>query len=423
MANLLNRARMTTATTGTGAVTLGSAVASYFSFAEAGAVNATAYSYVIEEGDDFEIGSGTYTSSGTTLSRDTVTASKIGGTAGTSKMNLAGNAQIFITGRAQDIITPTYAMFASGTALDFGAGDYKFIHASGQVSTDSSDRLQIGSATNTPGCDAAGTALTNGVFQIIGTNTTTSTEVFARFSNDAASPVFVLEKSRGTSPGSFTVVQSGDLLGQIIFAGSDDTDFAPAAAIRVNVDGTPGNNDMPGRIAFYTTADGAGNASESVRISNSGATSFPRITTTASAANAFLDSGSSPANNLLRSTSSVRYKRDIEPIDDERVDAFFEKANPIWFRSTSENDNPEHSFYSFSAEEIAEIDPRLAVFGYRAEDMEWDDKELCFYPKNGAEKVPDGIQTAPMVAMMFNKMRRMASEIAELKKSLEQAGS
>lgn len=126
---LLNSARMTTATTGTGTVTLGSAVAKYFTFAEAGAVNATVYSYRIEEGNDFEIGIGTYTSSGTTFSRDTVTASKIGGTAGTSKMNLAGAAEIIIVARAQDFDVPNPTTIELGgpgvsdtTLGRFGAG-------------------------------------------------------------------------------------------------------------------------------------------------------------------------------------------------------------------------------------------------------------------------------------------------------------
>jgi hypothetical protein len=104
MAALLNRARMSTATTGTGTVTLGSAVTGYASFVEAGAVNATVYSYCIEDGNDFEIGVGTYTSSGTTFSRDTVTLSKISGTSGTTKLNLSGSAEIFITAREQDLL-------------------------------------------------------------------------------------------------------------------------------------------------------------------------------------------------------------------------------------------------------------------------------------------------------------------------------
>lgn len=113
MVALLNRARMTTATTGTGTVTLGTAVTGYATFAEAGAVNATKYAYCIEDGNDFEFGLGTYTASGTTFSRDTVTISKISGTAGTSKINLSGTAQIFVTPRAQDLSAPTKQIFTS----------------------------------------------------------------------------------------------------------------------------------------------------------------------------------------------------------------------------------------------------------------------------------------------------------------------
>ena len=93
----VDRAWMGTATTGTGTITLGSAETGYFTFAEAGVGNGDTVSYTILDGNDFEIGVGTYTSSGTTLSRDTVVASKIGGTAGTSKINLSGSATVFVT--------------------------------------------------------------------------------------------------------------------------------------------------------------------------------------------------------------------------------------------------------------------------------------------------------------------------------------
>lgn len=111
MAKIVNRAGMATATTGTGTVTLGAAIAGMLTFAEAGVANADAkIPYLITEGNDFEIGLGTYTSSGTTLSRDTVLASKIGGTAGTSKMNLAGAAQVRIVALAEHINTASKQM-------------------------------------------------------------------------------------------------------------------------------------------------------------------------------------------------------------------------------------------------------------------------------------------------------------------------
>lgn len=94
-------------TPGTGTVTLGSAMDnSFFTFAEAGVADASVVTYRIEFGLDVEIGRGTYTSSGTTLSRDTVLASKIGGTAGTSKIDInAAGATVRIVMAAADFAT------------------------------------------------------------------------------------------------------------------------------------------------------------------------------------------------------------------------------------------------------------------------------------------------------------------------------
>lgn len=97
MSKLVNRAKMTTATTGTGTVTLGTAADGYQTFASAGVVNGDVVRYVIEDGNAWEIGTGTYTSSGTTLSR-TVSESSNADTA----INLSGSAFVYITAAAED---------------------------------------------------------------------------------------------------------------------------------------------------------------------------------------------------------------------------------------------------------------------------------------------------------------------------------
>jgi hypothetical protein len=107
MTKVFNRARMTTSTTGTGTITLDSAVAGFATFAEAGVSDGDEVAYTITEGNDYENGVGTYTASGTTLSRDTVRDSKIGGSHGTSKMNLGGGAEVFISPHAEDVVTPS----------------------------------------------------------------------------------------------------------------------------------------------------------------------------------------------------------------------------------------------------------------------------------------------------------------------------
>jgi len=97
MVVLANRAKMATATTGTGTINLGAAVTDYQTFAGAGVVDADVVRYVIEDGSAWEIGTGTYTASGTTLSR-TVTESSNSDSA----INLSGSAIVFIGATAED---------------------------------------------------------------------------------------------------------------------------------------------------------------------------------------------------------------------------------------------------------------------------------------------------------------------------------
>jgi hypothetical protein len=82
--------------------------------------------------------------------------------------------------------------------------------------------------------------------------------------------VLAFGKSRGSSAGSYTAVASGDGLGWLDFYGADGTNMVRAATISTEVDGTPGANDMPGRLVFSTTADGASSPTERMRINNLG---------------------------------------------------------------------------------------------------------------------------------------------------------
>ena len=101
MVRLVNRAKMATATTGTGTITLGAASDGFQTFAGAGIVDGDLVRYVIEEGDNFEIGTGTYTASGTTLTRNPSESSAAG-----AAITLAGEALVFLTAANADI-SPT----------------------------------------------------------------------------------------------------------------------------------------------------------------------------------------------------------------------------------------------------------------------------------------------------------------------------
>jgi len=95
--------------------------------------------------------------------------------------------------------------------------------------------------------------------------------VFTAWSTTAGhGPALSFAHSKSNTIGTQSIVADGDNLGRITFYGSDGTAFIAGARITSQVDGTPGTNDMPGRLLFETTPDGAAAALERMRIDSNG---------------------------------------------------------------------------------------------------------------------------------------------------------
>jgi len=255
--------------------------------------------------------------------------------------------------------------------------------------------------------------------QTHGDSTNAAAAAVYRWSNDTGPARNFLVKSRGAAIGTNTIVQSGDTLSEWITYGANGTGFNPASSVRTTSDGTPGaSNDMPAKLELMVTADGSGALGTGLTVRQNKAIEFPSISTTASAANAFLDSAAN--NNLLRSTSSLRYKTDVEPIEYARAEAFLLRAKPIWYHSRASADKLESgdakSFYSFGAEDLAAIDPRLVYWGYHDDDYEVtveDDTEVRTL-RPDAKPSPMGRDDGAIIAFLTTLVQDLAARVAKL---------
>jgi hypothetical protein len=138
-----------------------------------------------------------------------------------------------------------------------------------RLRVDSDGRLLVGTSTS------AGVGAT---LQAIGD----TAAQFHRGENSTSGASITISKSRNTVYGSNTIVQNGDLIGTIVFRADDGTDYnSTAALVGCEVDGTPGANDMPGRLVFKTTEDGASSPTERMKISSRGEVKISHSNTTA----------------------------------------------------------------------------------------------------------------------------------------------
>ena len=149
----------------------------------------------------------------------------------------------------------------SQLALD-GATNVFAISGTERARIDSSGRLLVGTST------ARTLGSVTAALEIEGTSFSGSSISLVNNENTANGAFLNFGKSRGASVGSNTIVNSGDNIAHILFYGANGSGANVAAAIDVQVDGTPGANDMPGRLVFSVTADGAASPTEALRISN-----------------------------------------------------------------------------------------------------------------------------------------------------------
>ncbi len=296
-------------------------------------------------------------------------------------------------------------------------GAYPLVFATNdtqRAQIDSSGRLLVGTNTARTAVFFNGDANSNPLTQIEqsgvgGASAGAALSVVRNTTTPGGGAYIVLAKSAGSSNGSVSALSNGDVVGLLTFQAADGTDFVECAQIKSEVDGTPGANDMPGRLVFSTTADGASSPTERMRLASNGDLTCPGVysNTTAAAANVVV---STSPYYILRSTSSIKYKTNVEDID-PAYSAKLLDCRPVWFRSTCSIDNPNWSHWGFIAEEVASIDPRL---------VHWKTKDRITQEDGTQVEIeldtpePEGVQYDRFVPHLLNLIKRQGEAIADL---------
>ena len=184
----------------------------------------------------------------------------------------SANARLYITttGTNTAIATLRNASYFYNINLDGSTGGLTFYNGSERLRIDSSGRLLVG--TSSARSNFYNTTA-GAVLQVEGSGGSGDSRRIAVIGSDNTAQSgggLLLAHQRSGSIGGNTILQSGDDIGVVTFQGNDGTDFVEAAVIEAEVDGTPGADDMPGRLVFSTTADAAATPTERMRIGNAG---------------------------------------------------------------------------------------------------------------------------------------------------------
>jgi hypothetical protein len=301
------------------------------------------------------------------------------------------------------------------------------------VATNGTEKLrvdstgQVGIGTTAPGF-------------IVDVQSTATNIVGTRFSANTNPSQLILRKSRGATVGTNTIVSTNDSIGGLYFQGANGTGYTDAAGILCEIDGTPGaSNDMPGRLAFFTTPDGSGSPIERMRIHENGnvtigdttkptgtrfsakgidatasnfvvafsssttllfyirndgvvntgtAANSPYNLTTGAAANLNVDAG----GTLGRSTSSLKYKKDIENMSYglDKVLAL----RPVTYKGKGQNDG-DKIYGGLIAEEV-------------------DAAGLPEFVQYANDGTPDALNYGNMVALAFKAIQELHAKVEAL---------
>ncbi len=191
----------------------------------------------------------------------------------------------------------------------------------------------------------------------------------------------------------------------LTFYNHDSSGFEMGGTIQTaKENGTADNTSS--YMRFSTRANGS-SATERLRLRSDGRMLVPGVyaETTGGSANVNVQSD----GLMQRSVSSIKYKKDVETLQDSYADALL-NVRPVWYKSKCTSDNPDWGHWGFIAEELAEIDPRLVI--WKTAELSYDEQSVPV--KTACEPEAEGVQYDRFVPHLLNLIKRQQTAIETL---------
>ncbi|WP_251361612.1 tail fiber protein, partial [Escherichia coli] len=146
-----------------------------------------------------------------------------------------------------------------------------------------------------------------------------------------------------------------------------------------------------------------------VKSGGSGGFAIWDIGTTTSGANMYIDPNPG-INTVWRSTSSRRYKKDIETLQDRYADELL-SLRPVWYRSICRGDRKDWGYYGLIAEEVGEIAPQY---------VHWREPTNNDSPEDISSNgmVAEGVMYERLVVPLIHHIQQLTKRVEELETKL-----
>jgi hypothetical protein len=272
-------------------------------------------------------------------------------------------------------------------------------------------------------------------FQVEGTTFNTSTISVASASSLGGGNIELAGTGTATVGNTGTVSNNG-YLGSIHFLGGDGTNLRKGAAIDCQVDGTPGTNDMPGRLVFSTCPDGSASPTERMRITNGGNVLIGCQSLPSATVEGFVATGTSSGNRTSSGSSTSAYNHWVFYNGNGIVGSISTSASATTYATSSDYRLKENVVpLTGAADRVKQLqvhrfnfiaDPDTTVDGFLAHEAQAVVPECVTGTKDAVDAdgnpVYQGIDQSKLVPLLTAALQEALAEIESLRARLDAAG-